>query len=122
LVDTRRKAVAKRGYLLPDSATSTALLQVRGLTQVAVAGEEEALSQFFTGEQARSTARHVLNSASSRSHALFSVALEMRTSEDASERAVVRAGCPRAKNISLCINLACSATRRAAMLNSSATI
>ena len=56
---------------------------------MAVTSEEEALAQFFSGEQGRSTARHMLNAASSRSHALFSVALEMRTSEDAAERAVV---------------------------------
>lgn len=62
---------------------------MRGLTQVPVACEEDALAQFFTGQQARATAPHALNGASSRSHALFAVALEMRTSEDAAERAVV---------------------------------
>lgn len=66
---------------------------MRGLTQVAVSSEEEALSQFFIGQQGRSSARHVLNAASSRSHALFSIGLEMRTSEDASERAVVSCEC-----------------------------
>ena len=68
----------------------TGYWQVRGLTQMPASTEEDALAQFFTGEASRSTARHALNVASSRSHALFSVAVEARTSEDASERAVVR--------------------------------
>jgi hypothetical protein len=41
-------------------------LQVRGLTKVEVRSEEAALAQFFTGEQGRSTAVHMLNSNSSR--------------------------------------------------------
>ncbi|GBF92163.1 kinesin [Raphidocelis subcapitata] len=75
-----------------DEAAAGGGCNVRGLTQEFVASEEEALAQFFAGEQARSTAPHALNALSSRSHALFSVALEMRTSEDAAERAVVCAG------------------------------
>ncbi|MEW5314042.1 MAG: hypothetical protein WDW38_005568 [Sanguina aurantia] len=62
---------------------------VRGLSTLAVGSEEEALSAFFTGEAGRSVAGHVLNAASSRSHTVFSVHLEMRTSEAASERAVL---------------------------------
>eukprot|EP00775_Hariotina_reticulata_P005321 gene5321-5556_t len=69
-----------------DDANST---MVRGLTKVEVCSEEAALAQFFTGEQGRSTAVHVLNSNSSRSHVLFSVYIEMRTSEEASEKALV---------------------------------
>ncbi|KAJ9506575.1 hypothetical protein QJQ45_018998 [Haematococcus lacustris] len=65
------------------------LLQVRGLTLVDVSTEEEALAQYFVGEQGRSTAQHVLNAHSSRSHCVFTLHLEMRTSEAASERAVL---------------------------------
>lgn len=43
---------------------------------------------FFMGEAGRSTAQHVLNSNSSRSHCIFTVHLEMRGSSDASERAI----------------------------------
>lgn len=53
--------------------------QVRGLTRVAVTSEEEALAQFFVGEQGRATAGHVLNASSSRSHALFTIHLEVCT-------------------------------------------
>lgn len=66
-----------------------ATLQVRGLTKVPVFSEEEALRQFFLGEQARSTAQHALNAASSRSHVLFTLHIEMRASAEAEERALL---------------------------------
>eukprot|EP00951_Prasinocladus_malaysianus_P000707 scaffold5099_cov47-Prasinocladus_malaysianus.AAC.1 len=53
-----------------------------------VRSEEEALGMFFMGEAGRSTAQHILNSNSSRSHCVFTVHLEMRGSSDASERAI----------------------------------
>lgn len=52
-------------------------VQVRGLTRVDVGSEEEALAQYFVGEQGRSTARHVLNAHSSRSHCVFTLHLEV---------------------------------------------
>lgn len=64
-------------------------LQVRGLTKVPVCSEEEALRQFFLGEQARSTTQHALNAASSRSHVLFTLHIEMRASAEAEERALL---------------------------------
>ncbi len=51
--------------------------QVRGLTRVPVRSEEEALGQFFLGEQGRTTAGHVLNAESSRSHTVFTLHLEV---------------------------------------------
>lgn len=65
------------------------VLQVRGLTMVPVSSEEEALRQFFLGEQVRSTAQHALNTNSSRSHALFTLHIEMRASAEAEERALL---------------------------------
>ena len=62
--------------------------QVRGLCMQEVRSEEEALGMFFLGEAGRSTAQHVLNSNSSRSHCVFTVHLEMRGSSDANERAI----------------------------------
>ncbi|GLC42055.1 Kinesin heavy chain [Pleodorina starrii] len=80
----------------PGTSDSLAVLEdsnnnsyVRGLTLVPVSSEEEALAQFFLGEQGRTNAGHVLNSESSRSHTVFTVHVEMRTSEAASERAVL---------------------------------
>ncbi len=63
--------------------------QVRGLTRVTVRSEEEALAQYFVGEQGRSMAQHVLNASSSRSHCVFTLHLRIRTSDAANERAVV---------------------------------
>jgi len=82
--------------LLSDSPGSTELhvieennvTKVRGLSMREVRSEEEALGMFFMGEAGRSTAQHVLNSNSSRSHCIFTVHLEMRGSSDASERAI----------------------------------
>lgn len=48
--------------------TEGGITSVKGLSQVAVGTEEEALSMFFQGETMRSTAEHVLNAFSSRSH------------------------------------------------------
>mmetsp|Transcript_11616 Transcript_11616/g.31666 ORF Transcript_11616/g.31666 Transcript_11616/m.31666 type:complete len:760 (+) Transcript_11616:247-2526(+) len=62
---------------------------VRGLTLVEVKSEEEALAQYFLGEQGRSTSRHVLNNNSSRSHCVFTVHVEIRNSDAAAERAVL---------------------------------
>jgi hypothetical protein len=60
--------------VLEDSNNNT---YVRGLTLVPVSSEEEALAQFFLGEQGRTNAGHVLNAESSRSHTVFTVHLEV---------------------------------------------
>ncbi|GIL58915.1 hypothetical protein Vafri_13928 [Volvox africanus] len=80
----------------PGTSDSLAVLEdsnnnayVRGLTLIPVSSEEEALAQFFLGEQGRTNAGHVLNAESSRSHTVFTVHVEMRTSEAASERAIL---------------------------------
>lgn len=84
--------------LLSDNPGSSGDLQViedggatrvLGLRQVEVRTEEEALSQFFLGEQMRSTSEHVLNKHSSRSHCIFTVHLEVKTSSSLAEKAIV---------------------------------
>lgn len=62
--------------------------RIVGLRQVEVRSEEEALSQFFLGEQMRSTSDHVLNKNSSRSHCIFTVYVEVKTSSSISEKAI----------------------------------
>lgn len=57
--------------------------------QVPVSSEEDTLAQFFAGEQMRSTAPHMMNRNSSRSHCIFTIHVEMRHSLSASEKAVV---------------------------------
>ncbi|CAG9464407.1 unnamed protein product [Pedinophyceae sp. YPF-701] len=64
-------------------------VDVQGLSKVAVASEEEALEQFFRGEQMRSTAEHVLNSASSRSHSIFTIHVQAANTGVGPERAVL---------------------------------
>ena len=61
-------------------------VEVRGMSQHAVASEEEALSLFFRGEAARATASHTLNAASSRSHTVLTVHVEARVGAGTDER------------------------------------
>lgn len=51
--------------------------------------EEEALALFFLGNQGRSVSDHILNANSTRSHCIFTIYLETRSSEDANERAIL---------------------------------
>lgn len=64
-------------------------MQVKGLTTHEVRSEEEALGFFFLGNQGRSVSEHVLNAHSTRSHCIFTLHLETRSSEDAKERAIL---------------------------------
>ncbi|GMH37608.1 hypothetical protein BSKO_05481 [Bryopsis sp. KO-2023] len=72
-------------HILEENNTTV----VRGLTTHEVKSEEEALALFFMGDQGRSVSQHVLNAHSTRSHCIFTVHLETRSSEDANERAVL---------------------------------
>ena len=51
---------------------------VKNLTRHSVSSEEEAMRLLFEGEANRAVAEHKLNRASSRSHAVFTVSLELR--------------------------------------------
>ena len=61
---------------------------VRGLTEIEVASENEALNLLFSGELARTTATHKLNRKSNRSHSIFTVYLQQRQRSGVSERVV----------------------------------
>eukprot|EP00698_Gefionella_okellyi_P004368 TRINITY_DN14039_c0_g1_i1.p1 TRINITY_DN14039_c0_g1~~TRINITY_DN14039_c0_g1_i1.p1 ORF type:complete len:730 (-),score=199.31 TRINITY_DN14039_c0_g1_i1:78-2267(-) len=65
-------------------------VNVRGLAQRIANSEEEALNLLFEGETNRAIAEHQLNSASSRSHCIFTIHLESRSRVESAER-VVRA-------------------------------
>jgi kinesin family protein 6/9 len=60
--------------------------QVRGLTRRPVSSEEAALGCFFEGEGARSTAAHILNAASSRSHCIFTLHVEAEAGVGSAEK------------------------------------
>ena len=59
---------------------------VRGLTQVPCKTEEEALDILFGGELSRTTAEHLLNKRSNRSHCIFTVHISQRPRMGASEK------------------------------------
>ena len=61
---------------------------VRGLTEVDIKSETEALNLLFSGELARTTATHKLNRKSNRSHSIFTVYLQQRLRSGVSERVV----------------------------------
>jgi len=61
----------------------------KGLTQKICTNEEEALSALFEGETNRTIASHRLNSNSSRSHAVFSIYLEMRSRVESTEKVIL---------------------------------
>jgi kinesin family protein 6/9 len=59
---------------------------VRGLTEVEVKNEGEALNLLFSGELARTTAMHKLNRRSNRSHSIFTVYVQQRQRSGVSEK------------------------------------
>ena len=61
-------------------------VHVRGLTEVAVATEEDALNLLFSGELGRTTAQHKLNRRSNRSHSIFTVYVQQRSRSGVSEK------------------------------------
>lgn len=61
---------------------------VRGLTEISISSETEALNLLFGGELSRTTATHKLNRRSNRSHSLFTIYLQQRQRSGVSERIV----------------------------------
>jgi len=61
---------------------------VRGLTEVEVASEAEALNLLYSGQLARTTAQHKLNRNSNRSHSIFTVTLRQQSRSGVSEKVV----------------------------------
>jgi len=59
---------------------------VRGLTEVEVSTENDALNMLFSGELARTTAQHKLNRKSNRSHSIFTIYVQQRQRSGVSER------------------------------------
>ena len=61
---------------------------MKGMTHKICNNEEEALSLLFEGETNRTIAQHRLNQASSRSHSIFTLSLEMRSRVESTEKIV----------------------------------
>ena len=78
----------------PDTASDFTIVEepggrgifVRGLTEVEVANENEALNLLFSGELARTTATHKLNRKSNRSHSIFTIYVQQRQRSGVSEK------------------------------------
>lgn len=78
----------------PDVATDYTIAEekdgrgtfVRGLTEIEVTDENEALNLLFSGELARTTAQHKLNRRSNRSHSVFTIYVQQRQRSGVSER------------------------------------
>jgi kinesin family protein 6/9 len=63
-------------------------VHMKGLTMVHCKNEEEALNCLFEGETNRTTADNLLNKTSSRSHAIFTIHLESRSTIETSEKVI----------------------------------
>jgi kinesin family member 6/9 len=63
-------------------------VHVRGLNEVEITNENDALNLLFSGELARTTAQHKLNRRSNRSHAIFTVYVQQRQRSGINERVV----------------------------------
>ncbi|EGB08320.1 hypothetical protein AURANDRAFT_26360, partial [Aureococcus anophagefferens] len=61
---------------------------VRGLTEVEVSSEAEALNLLYSGQLARTTAQHKLNRTSNRSHSIFTIVIQQQSRSGVSERVV----------------------------------
>ena len=59
---------------------------VKGLSKHTVANEEEAFNLLFEGESNRTVSEHQLNKASTRSHCIFTIAIEMKSKVESSEK------------------------------------
>ena len=59
---------------------------VKGLTKHTVANEEEAFNLLFEGESNRTVSEHQLNKASTRSHCIFTISIEMKSKVESSEK------------------------------------
>ena len=59
---------------------------VKGLSKHTVANEEEAFNLLFEGESNRTVSEHQLNKASTRSHCIFTISIEMKSKVESSEK------------------------------------
>ena len=59
---------------------------VKGLNKHTVANEEEAFNLLFEGESNRTISEHQLNKASTRSHCIFTISVEMKSKVESSEK------------------------------------
>jgi len=61
---------------------------IKGLTQQICMNEEDALNALFEGDTNRTVAEHQLNKASSRSHAIYTIYIDIRSKVESSEKII----------------------------------
>jgi kinesin family protein 6/9 len=81
--DMSSSSASGSDLVVVDDARGT---YVRGLTQVDVANEQEALDCLFRGELQRTVAEHQLNKRSNRSHCIFTVHMAQKSRAGGNER------------------------------------
>eukprot|EP00727_Mastigamoeba_balamuthi_P007577 m51a1_g344 putative kinesin-like protein kif9 (890) ;mRNA; r:533624-536787 len=81
------EAVESGDLKIVEDATGTT--RVKGLRLQLANNEEEALNYFFEGELNRTIGEHSLNKASSRSHCVFTVHLDMRSRVESTEKVLL---------------------------------
>ncbi|CAN0002700.1 unnamed protein product [Ectocarpus sp. 13 AM-2016] len=86
LVDPAANAT-KGDYTIAEDRAGRGVF-VRGLTEVEVKSEQEALNLLYGGELMRTTAQHNLNKKSNRSHSIFTVYVTQRAKSGVSEKVV----------------------------------
>ncbi|RKO99206.1 hypothetical protein CXG81DRAFT_14836, partial [Caulochytrium protostelioides] len=83
LADSKRLDVGNELHVPQDEHGRSS---VTGLTVVPLRSEHQAFDAFFTGNANRTTAEHQMNAASSRSHAVFTLLIEMRSKVESNEK------------------------------------
>lgn len=63
-------------------------VHVRGLNEVDIPSEQDALNYLYSGELARTTSQHKLNRKSNRSHSIFTIYIQQRARSGVSERII----------------------------------
>jgi len=75
---------AEENFLISMDTTNA----IRGLNEVQIDSEQDALNYLYSGELARTTSQHKLNKRSNRSHSIFTIFLQQRARSGVSERIV----------------------------------
>lgn len=83
--DSAEQQAYKGEFVVVEDAHGT---YVRGLAQVEVGSEQEALDQLFNGELQRTVAEHQLNKRSNRSHCIFTFHIAQKSRAGGNERVV----------------------------------
>jgi len=86
LADHSQPSQRENYTIMEDTGDGMKGIYVRGLTEIQVNNEQEAMNLLYSGELARTTAQHKLNRKSNRSHCIYTIYLQHRNRSGISER------------------------------------